>query len=149
MKNDNPTTRFDYQNNHFTAYDLSDIYPFSVYKTKKNQSIQQISKITQVPIATITAINHLKSEGEVPNEIIVPVDCSPNEALRQITIGDMLQFDFENAMSLMEPVTFLVQYHTLRKIVLGKLIVTSYEILFEPLNQNLKGQVDQLSKFNS
>jgi hypothetical protein len=33
--------------------------------------------------------------------------------------------------------------------VLGKLIVTAYELIFEPFNELLKGHVDQLSEINS
>ena len=69
--------------------------------------------------------------------------------MRAITVGDLSLFDFDEALELSDTPTFLVQYHTLRKIVLGRLIITDYEVIFEPLNLNLKGKVDQLSSLIS
>lgn len=42
-----------------------------------------------------------------------------------------------------EPYTFYVFYLTIKGSVLGKLMITDYELIFEPLNDKFKGFVNQ------
>lgn len=51
--------------------------------------------------------------------------------------------DFEKILENHKPFTFYVHYSTVKGDALGKLIVTEEEIMFEPLNRNLKGFINQ------
>lgn len=82
-------------------------------------------------------------------EILAPSSCNRLPEVRLPTVGDLPLFDFDRALSLLDAPTFLVQYHTLQKVVLGKLVLTDYEVLFEPLNPNLRGQLDPLGAITS
>lgn len=51
--------------------------------------------------------------------------------------------DFEKILENHKPFTFYVHYSTVKGDALGKLIITEEEIMFEPLNRNLKGFINQ------
>ena len=50
-----------------------------------------------------------------------------------------MSIDFEKIIENHKPYTFYVHYSTVKGDALGKLILTDYEIIFEPLNKFLKG----------
>ena len=50
-----------------------------------------------------------------------------------------MQIDFENILERDEPQRYYVHYSTVKGDALGKLILTDYEIIFDPLNDKLKG----------
>ena len=51
--------------------------------------------------------------------------------------------DFEKTVENHEPFTFYLHYSTVKGDALGKLILTEEEIMFEPLNKQLKGFINQ------
>lgn len=63
--------------------------------------------------------------------------------VRHLTIGDLMNTDFEKIIENHKPNTFYVHYSTVKGDALGKLILTDYEIMFEPLNKSLKGFINQ------
>lgn len=60
-----------------------------------------------------------------------------------MTVGDIMNGEFEKIAENHKPFTFYVHYSTVRGDALGKLILTDYEIIFEPLNKKLKGFINQ------
>lgn len=132
------------QGNHFTAYDLVDIYPFFVYTPAKPETTSEIAVKLGVDEKTICKLNKLAIGSEAPKGLLVPSSSNESPELRQVTVGDLAHFDFDEALFNSEPTTFIIQYHTLQRVVLGKLILTQYELMFEPLNPSLKGRLDQV-----
>ena len=68
---------------------------------------------------------------------------SENLLVREPTSSDFKEIPFENIMATHEPFTFYVFYLTIKGSALGKLIITDYELIFEPLNDKFKGFVNQ------
>lgn len=132
------------QGNHFTAYDLVDIYPFFVYSAAKPEKTSEIAAKLGVEEQVICKLNRLSAGSEAPKELLVPSSSNASPELRQVTVGDLGHFDFDEALFNSEPTTFIAQYHTLQRVVLGKLILTEFELMFEPLNPSLKGRIDQV-----
>lgn len=54
-----------------------------------------------------------------------------------------MKYNFEEVMENHEPFTFYIHYSTIKGDALGKLILTDYEMIFEPLNTKLKGFINQ------
>lgn len=50
--------------------------------------------------------------------------------------------DFEKVVENHKPFTYYVHYSTVKGDALGKLILFDQEIIFEPLNKNLKGFIN-------
>ena len=63
--------------------------------------------------------------------------------VREPTTSDFKEIPFEEIMATHEPFTFYVFYLTVKGSALGKLIITDYELIFEPLNEKFKGFVNQ------
>lgn len=63
--------------------------------------------------------------------------------VRPLTVGDLMNIDFEKIIENHQPYSFYVHYSTVKGDALGKLILTDYEIMFEPLNKSLKGFINQ------
>lgn len=57
-----------------------------------------------------------------------------------------MKYNFEEVMENHEPFTFYIHYSTIKGDALGKLILTDYEIIFEPLNTRLKGFINQTGR---
>ena len=72
-----------------------------------------------------------------------------NNLVEDLTIGDIMSIDFERIMESNPQPTFYLHYCTIRGDALGKLTLTDYELLFEPLNPNLKGFINQESYLKS
>lgn len=68
---------------------------------------------------------------------------SENLLVREPTSSDFKDIDFEDIMAMHEPFTFYVFYLTIKGSVLGKLMITDFEVIFEPLNEKFKGFVNQ------
>lgn len=68
---------------------------------------------------------------------------SDNLLVREPTSSDFKDINFEGIMANHEPFTFYVFYLTIKGSVLGKLMITDYEVIFEPLNEKFKGFVNQ------
>lgn len=68
---------------------------------------------------------------------------SENLLVREPTSSDFKEIPFEKIMATHEPFTFYVFYLTIKGSALGKLIITDYELIFEPLNDKFKGFVNQ------
>lgn len=69
--------------------------------------------------------------------MIVPSDSKGDS--RNLTVGDLMHIDFENILERDQPTKYYVHYSTVKGDALGKLILTDYEIIFDPLNSKLKG----------
>lgn len=57
--------------------------------------------------------------------------------VRYLTIGDIMNIDFEKILENHKPYTFYLHYSTVKGDALGKMILTEEEIIFEPLNKQL------------
>ena len=66
--------------------------------------------------------------------------------VQELTIGDLMTHDFERVMEEHEPFTFYLHYSTVKGDALGKLTLTDYELIFEPLNPRFKGFVNPESE---
>lgn len=91
-------------------------------------------------------IKILKQEWYVKNKLIIREDEISDEhveKVRFLTIGDIMSIDFEKIVENHKPITFYIHYSTVKGDALGKLILTDYEMMFEPLNKSLKGFINQ------
>jgi hypothetical protein len=75
--------------------------------------------------------------------VIRDIFSQDNLLVREPTSSDLKDISFENIMATHEPFTFYVFYLTIKGSVLGKLMITDYELIFEPLNEKFKGFVNQ------
>jgi hypothetical protein len=132
--------------NSYTSYDLNEIYPFLMYKPESGDSLESIANRVNTPLSLLCEFNKMDpgSEVDCKRELIV-LERAPVSApgLRELTVGDLMEADFDGLLQKVEPPVFLVQYCTVRGIALGKLTLTDYEIMFEPLNSKLKGFINQ------
>ena len=107
-------------------------------------TISTISARLNVPKAVLMKLNTVRENSVLEKELVVPETVGDNnEGIRAIVIGDLMDIDFERIAQMNQPYTFLIQYCTVKGVALGKLTLTEYEIIFEPLNPNLKGFVSQ------
>lgn len=75
--------------------------------------------------------------------VIRDIFSSENLMVREPTTSDFKEINFESIMASNEPYTFFVFYLTIKGSALGKLMITDYELIFEPLNDKFKGFVNQ------
>lgn len=54
-----------HQKNHFTAYDLVDIYPFLICTPAKSEPIKAIAKRLEVSSSVLCRLNNLSEAAEV------------------------------------------------------------------------------------
>jgi hypothetical protein len=95
-------------------------------------------------------IKNLKLEPFIKKEIIIADNLIEDVSyVRKLTVGDIMNGRFEIILENHKPYTFFVHYSTVRGDALGKLILTDYEIIFEPFNQKLKGFINQDSFLKS
>ena len=135
--------------NHFAAYDISEIYPFQIYNTVADDTLEKIANKTGCEISLISDLNQIDKSKKLQKELLIHDGDNNFDKLRSLNVGDLINFDMDEAMLKIDPKIILLQYHTCKKMVLGRFMITEYEIMFEPLNENLKGMVDQLSCLKS
>lgn len=133
----------------YNTYDLSDIFPFKIYSVSGKTTLSLLSKKLNVPIENIRRINsfpsNLGDNDELHNPKVVIEDrwLLNDPKVQELTIGDLLNQDFERTAENCDPPIFYVHYATVRGDALGKLILTDSELLFDPLNPKLKGFINQ------
>ena len=81
-----------------------------------------------------------RQEQSVNKKLIVLHEKVKNDKyVQELTIGDLMNTDFERVMEEHEPFTFYLHYSTVKGDALGKLTLTDFELIFEPLNPRFKG----------
>lgn len=121
-------------------------------KTLPDDTLESMAHRINVPESVIAELNDIKPDGPFPkNKDLVVPDRVPKavQGVRELTVGDLMEQDFDSLLLKIEPPVFIVQYYTVKGIALGKLTLTDYEIIFEPLNPKLKGFINQESKITS
>lgn len=79
----------------------------------------------------------------IPESLILDPE---EEFLQGLTIGDLMTIDLDSVIENHKPYSFFIHYSTVKGDALGKLILTDQEIIFDPLNKNLKGFINQESE---
>jgi len=60
-----PPRAFSNQNNHFTAYDLGDIYPFYVLRPGAPRTVADVAAAVDVSPELLAAVNNMTPSEEV------------------------------------------------------------------------------------
>lgn len=133
----------------YGTYDLSDIFPFRMFTPNPHSTLREAALKLGVPVEKLKKMNELpesyKEDEPLGDKKLVVEDGwgFGGPQFTELTVGDLLSFDFEKIAENSEPPIFYVHYATVRGDALGKLILTDFEILFEPLNSKLKGFINQ------
>jgi hypothetical protein len=121
-----------------------------IYSPEGNsETLSFVAQKIKVPEAVLCSMNNLYNNSVIRKEILVP-----NSAIRSVSgtrllnVGDLFHFNLDLLSEQLENPLFLIQYYTVKGIALGKLTLTDYEIIFEPLNPQLKGFVDPMSNLS-
>jgi LysM repeat protein len=115
-------------------------------RPQPNDTLQLIATRINIPESVIAELNDIKSDDEIPknNELVVPERVPRSvPGVRELTVGDLMERDFDALLLKIDPPVFIVQYYTVKGVALGKLTLTDFEIIFEPLNPKLKGFINQ------
>jgi hypothetical protein len=121
-------------------------------KPLPEETLESLASRINVSPDVIAELNGIKSDSVTfkNRDLIVPDRVPKNvQGVRELTVGDLMEHDFDSLLSKVDPPVFLAQYYTVKGIALGKLTLTDYEIIFEPLNPKLKGFINQESQIKS
>jgi len=128
-------------NKNVRNYNLGDIFPYVVYTADRQETVIDMCKRLAVPPAVLANLNDRDANGSVQvGETFLVPSYSQAKPVRELTVTDLKRYDLEERLTT-DPVTpvFYLYYATVHGDILGQLMLTDCELIFDPLNEKFKG----------
>lgn len=131
-------------------YSLSDIFPYKLFTVTEDCKLKDFCKKNGLDSEVFANLNGFKLDeelrlGEVlvhcltQQIVVVPIYFKYDPCI-DMTVTDLRKYNLEERL-MSDPATptFYVYYATVHGDILGNLILTDYEMIFDPLNEKFKG----------